>query len=491
MDNLQVRNRLSRFCPPSRAVLAILLAGAAVGPAVASSQPLVATQPANAIRATSAALNGMVVPGSSAVVAWFEWGTTSKYGNTAGMTNLPPGGGVVPVRSTLTGLDTHHVYHFRLVASNALGVVYGAHRQFTPGAQVVAWGNNLHGPCDVPIDLTNAVAVGAGGGHGLALKNDGTVVAWGTRWDGFSWIPMTVPEGLGDVIAVAAGQFHNLALMSDGTVAAWGAGITLANIFPEGGQSIVPEGLSNVVQIAAGTDHSLALKADGTVAAWGSAVLSSCCWSPLGQSLVPEGLSNVVQIAGGDYYNLALKADGTIVFWGYSPHGEGNIPAGLANVVSIAAGWYHGLALKPDRTLVAWGWNPRGETNVPPNLGIVADMAGGSLYTLAIKFDGMGTGWGTNGQGQVSGIYSRTNLVAVSAGFDFSLALQSAAPIETPPVTLSLTPVGNQLQLTWSGGVLQSAGSPTGTYADVKGVSSPITFTPGHDPQFYRVRVQP
>ena len=48
---------------------------------------------------------------------------------------------------------------------------------------VVAWGYNLDGQCDVPRNL-KAVAVSAGIGHSLAIKEDGTVVVWGSNLDG-------------------------------------------------------------------------------------------------------------------------------------------------------------------------------------------------------------------------------------------------------------------------------------------------------------------
>jgi hypothetical protein len=55
--------------------------------------------------------------------------------------------------------------------------------------------------------LTNVVAISAAGGHGngdhcLALKHDGTVVAWGC----FGWeCPAFVPDDLSNVTAIAAG----------------------------------------------------------------------------------------------------------------------------------------------------------------------------------------------------------------------------------------------------------------------------------------------
>lgn len=67
--------------------------------------------------------------------------------------------------------------------------------------------------------------VAAGWLHSLALKADGTVVAWGHNASGQLGTgstadrssPAPVP-GLADVVAIAAGSSHSLALKSDGTV---------------------------------------------------------------------------------------------------------------------------------------------------------------------------------------------------------------------------------------------------------------------------------
>ena len=64
--------------------------------------------------------------------------------------------------------------------------------------------------------------------------------------------------------AIAAGQTHSLALRSNGTVVAWGDnthGRFLAKI---------PATTTGVMAIAGGAGHSLALKSDGAVVAGGT-----------------------------------------------------------------------------------------------------------------------------------------------------------------------------------------------------------------------------
>ena len=70
--------------------------------------------------------------------------------------------------------------------------------------------------------------------------------------------------------AIAAGLDHSLALRADGTVVAWGAGTTNSGTTPNYGQALVPGGLTNVAALAAGFYHSLVLRGDGTLAAWGA-----------------------------------------------------------------------------------------------------------------------------------------------------------------------------------------------------------------------------
>jgi hypothetical protein len=96
-------------------------------------------------------------------------------------------------------------------------------------------------------------AIAAGVDHSLALKGDGTVVAWGCG-AGTDFGQCSVPSGLAGVIAVAAGYAQSLALRGDGSVVAWGCGAGT-----DSGQCSMPSGLAGVTAIAAGLWHSLAV----------------------------------------------------------------------------------------------------------------------------------------------------------------------------------------------------------------------------------------
>ena len=102
---------------------------------------------------------------------------------------------------------------------------------------VVVSGENQYGQSTVPVAAQNGVvAIAAGMGHIVALKNDGTVVAWGNNLFGqvtgtpttnFPYSATASPVTLGGqvlsgVTAIAAGESHTVALKNDGTLVAWG-----------------------------------------------------------------------------------------------------------------------------------------------------------------------------------------------------------------------------------------------------------------------------
>ena len=98
-----------------------------------------------------------------------------------------------------------------------------------------------------------------------------------------------MPSGLSDVVAIAGGAGHGLALRQNGTVVAWGDHLY--------SQVNVPKDLSNVVAVAGEGVLSLALKKDGSLVAWGFS------------TNVPSNLKRAVALAGGGSRFLIMASD--------------------------------------------------------------------------------------------------------------------------------------------------------------------------------------
>ena len=179
-------------------------------------------------------------------------------------------------------------------------------------------------------------------------------------------------EGLTGVVAIGAGYHHSLALKDDGTVVAWGNN--------DDQQSNVPNGLTDVIAIAPTAWNSLALQGDGTVVAWGS--------NDAGQTDVPDDLTGVTAIAAGYRHNLALKDDGTITAWGGNESGQTSVPAGLTGVTAITAGAHHSLALTalraPSKTSQSITWTTSGTGKIGTSVALTGTASSGLpvSYTL-------------------------------------------------------------------------------------------------------------
>lgn len=282
---------------------------------------------------------------------------------------------------------------------------------------IVAWGNNTDSESTIPSSLTNALAIGAGLSHSLAVRPNHSVVAWGLNSHGQT----NVPGGATNIIAVSAGHLHSLALRSNGTVVAWGAGINNTGSFPQFGQAIVPLSATNITAIAGGGYHSLALRADGTLLAWGL--------NNEGQLNIPANATNIIAIAAGHGHNLALKSNGTLIAWGNNnfndmPAGITNIPSGATNIVAIAAAGWHCVALRSDGKVLAWGVNDDWQCMIPPGLSGVQSLSAGISHSVALKTDGTVVVWGNNSHRECLVPPSLTRQGAIATGVWHFLGLR-------------------------------------------------------------------
>ena len=330
-------------------------------------------------------------------------------------TNLP---GATEASLSITNFQASQAGAYSVVVSNDSGSL-SSQPAFLTVRTVLAWSYPWKADDGeayaTPASLTNVVALARGADHALALRADGTVVAWGDNRYGQT----QVPAGLTQVTAIACGSFFSLALKSDGTVAGWGHT-----------NSIRPAAnLSNVVAISASVWHSLALKEDGAVIEWFGPGDS--------ESPVPLGLGSIRAVTAGALHSLALKADGTVVAWGDNFYGQTLVPDGLADVVALAAGDRQSLALKADGRVVGWGDKTGHQAMVPPDLaGVVAIAAEGNV-SLALKSDGTVVSWGSV-EGTTAASFPPMIAIATGGEVGLGLAGDSAPHITIQPSPLSV-----------------------------------------------------
>jgi RHS repeat-associated protein len=184
--------------------------------------------------------------------------------------------------------------------------------------------------------------------------------------------------GLSDIVALAAGYEHSLALKADGTLLAWGDNVAgqigdgAAGDSDDRDTPVAVANLAGVRAISAGWHHSLAIDGNGTLWAWGRNSNGQLGDGTLAHRYVPtQILTGVAEVAAGESHTIALKLDGTVWAWGRNFNGQvgdgtttqRNVPtlvnAGLAQ--HVAAGGRHSLAMTLDGGALAWGKNDQGQ----------------------------------------------------------------------------------------------------------------------------------
>lgn len=245
----------------------------------------------------------------------------------------------------------------------------------------------------VLVDERRVVSLAAGDAHSLALKNDGTVWAWGSNASGQLGDGTTINRNspvqvlsLFGIVRIAAGGSHSLAVRSDGAVFAWGSNQYGQLGTGSGTYSSVPVKplFSNdrIIDVAAGTDHSVALSATGLVWTWGlnrDAQLGDGTTADH-EYPVPLQLTAIRAIGTGSDHNLAISSDGTVFAWGYNPFQQTGSP-------SDGCGLRAGCVLSPTRV---------------DNFRVGAGTAGGGdSSTFVVTTDGNIYTWGQNSLGQM------------------------------------------------------------------------------------------
>ncbi|OAS15671.1 stalk domain-containing protein [Paenibacillus oryzisoli] len=284
-------------------------------------------------------------------------------------------------------------------------------------------------------ELNNVISIAAGSEHALAVKKDGTVWVWGDNLggqigDGMQTsletgsgkmvidnnraLPHQV-EGLSNVVSVWGAWGKSYAIKDDGTLWAWGGiyykkpdgstgtytypvqlrfqnvssistgyGDNLVVLGKDGavwtlnqGAIVKIDGLSDITAIAAGGANSYALQKDGTVWAFGSSGQGVVAGQDTANKSAPQkvqGIQDIIDIratAGGPLY---LKKDGTVWTSGNNRGGQlgigtydnSDVPVQVNNLMKVTKIGAHGtgfrsLALREDGTLWSWGGGYSGD----------------------------------------------------------------------------------------------------------------------------------
>ncbi len=83
--------------------------------------PSIGVSSATSVPGSSETLNGIVNPGNLDTAAWFEWGTTTNYGDMIEVTNLAAINADLAISSVLSNLPPTTLFHYALVATNSAG----------------------------------------------------------------------------------------------------------------------------------------------------------------------------------------------------------------------------------------------------------------------------------------------------------------------------------------------------------------------------------
>jgi len=254
-------------------------------------------------------------------------------------------------------------------------------------------GNNFYqiSPTQVT-GLANIIKIAAGGNNSMAIDISGNLWAWGNNEFGQlgngttnnSNIPALVP-GMTNVSHISLGPSvynHSVALKNDGTVWAWGLnlfgqlGNGTTSGFDDNPNPVQVSGLAGIIDISAGGEHTLALQDIGTVLSWGlnqDGQLGDNSTTNKTSPVNVQFLRSVTNISAGYQHSMALRTDGKVFTWGDNTFGQlgttGSdklIPTevfGCPRATEISAGSFHSIALSNacESHAYAWGENAFGE----------------------------------------------------------------------------------------------------------------------------------
>jgi alpha-tubulin suppressor-like RCC1 family protein len=315
--------------------------------------------------------------------------------------------------------------------SSAFGVSHAA--GVKSDGTLWAWGLNDYGQLGdgtlttrgVPTQVggdSNWASVACGLRHTLALRDDGTLWAFGsnnegqlgTGTPGYSYQNGPVQVGVETSWKViACGGYHSVAIREDGTLWAWGYNVSgqLGNGQTSDRNSPVQIGTAtNWASVSCGERHTVAIRTDGTLWAWGFNGSGRLGTGGSNEALVPTRVGSAVNwdsVSCGRSHTAAVRKDGTLWAWGVAGYSISTTPKQIGNETtwsSVSGGDGIIMALRRDGTAWAWGslgdpfavtspqqiGNGTGWKSIPKTLGndYAAFAPDGSLWVWAVQPNG-------------------------------------------------------------------------------------------------------
>lgn len=317
-----------------------------------------------------------------------------------------------------------------------------------------SWGYNYYGQLglgsagvnrDVPSQIgvdNDWENVSSGYLFAIAIKNDGTIWAWGNNNSGQLGIDNVIPKNIPtkinndtDWTLLSCGFYHVVAIKSNGTMWSWGENGNGQLGLNDNIDRYTPVQIgsdNDWISVSCGGDHTVAIKNDNSIWAWGynedgELGLGDYTHPGIGnRNYSPSQIGTDVDwenVFCGGYHALAVKTDGTLWSWGYNYYGQLGLGY-LTNVnepmkigtdtdwIFVGCGEYHTLAIKTNNSMYPWGNNNNGQLglgdtiNISEPVNIVKEIgwkhvACGSSHAVAIKNDNSLWSWGYNYFGQL------------------------------------------------------------------------------------------
>ena len=476
----------------------IVVTQAGTSPAVSASElvggsgPYDVSIPLPGVAADDVALTVAVVDAAGNATTVTSKGALVKLAAPTGTMTL--NGGVATTYSAVVPIDSSGVTGATEMRTSTDGVTWTAWRPFAahslvalpglPGSKTVrVQYRNSGGSLERSASVTrSSTPLAAGEGSTLALKDDGSLWAWGCNLYGevgdgtTTQRPFPTPVGSSaDWVAASSGFNNSYAIAEDGSLWSWGD--NYSGQLGDGTNSTTTPRMTPLkvgtdtdwAAVSGGSAYVLAVKTGGSLWSWGDNWSGQLGDGTTTDSYVPKRIGTAtdwVAVSAGASHSLALKSDGSLWAWGDNTRGDlgdGTTTQRVSPIqvgtgtdwVAVSAGNAFSVALKSDGSLWAWGDNARGQLGLgssdsdphptPTQVGGGTDwiaMSAGDNHCLALKSDGSLWAWGSNwngclGDGTTTQRESPTRVgagsdwAAISGGCDHSRALKSDGSVWT------------------------------------------------------------